>query len=260
MGTKTKSRFQPHIVEAYTLIAHPGCLRHITPETLADIHDAAFKFGLEDFFKGLCILDIAYPTRFRIMVSATQNDPAMVILKDNDEEDHDVLEVPFEENMEKSLLWDVKLDPVVVTAGIHMLDKQMLRRGYINPKTGVRLRVVNDFLPVLYRVADLFSIPGTTHYTPDTPKEIEHARQQFDFPDQVTVWKDENEELVFCHKRDLPYLEIRLPIILAVAKSWGLEPADIQLMNEKEYSAFEKEVNEEMAKLGFTQQPKLLNP
>lgn len=251
MGRGRKRRFQPKITEAYALITYPQQLRYTPPEVLADIHDAAFKFGVEDFFEGLRYLDIPFPVPFRVIVSTAQTNPAMVIFKNDGTEETETLVVPFAADEEKNLVWDVHLQPRDVVSGLRFLDKKMARRGYINPKNGERLFVANDFLPALFKVEETFTERGQQVYTPDTPKEIEHARQQFDYPEAVAVWKDENDDIVFCRKSDLDFLNRRREVALWILQQRGLQLTDVGQMSEKELNRLNKEIDEEMARCGF---------
>jgi hypothetical protein len=227
---ETKALFEPETL--------PAELAGLTPDMLANLYDAALKFGAD--LEGADVRRLCAKSPKEIYVSVVVPPSAgrsmMISCWPGNINVADAHYFVLRDGCRSWVRWHKSFtvdDIVQFLAGV---DAEMAALGAVNPATGVRSRKVSPtHSDWKLRVDEVFAVRGKM-VQPVMPAEM--LREQFDRPHDVAVYRHPSGRDLLCRAGDLSFIRKRMEALSAVLRRRGIVGlADVDRLSKEERRA-----------------------
>lgn len=208
----------------------PECLKELSAEILADLHDLASKYGDLNSERDMRLLSseaprpfyvtaVVKPGNFNMLVSSM---PGFSTIRAENARSF-LLSDP----LPSAVIWDITVTAEDAREFIAGMDAHLREIGAIDPETGERLAIEkDDSYPVdrKIRVSDIFTGSGVVVQVPEMTNP-EEFRRRFDRPEELHLVAIGKGGYGFVHKKDRKFVKMA-DAIRKVADRWGLKDPD----------------------------------
>ncbi|MDO8622331.1 MAG: hypothetical protein Q7R80_03820, partial [bacterium] len=204
----------------------PPELEGLDGALLADLHDCVSRFGGEDHTDHVRRGSLREPVEVHVCVSTKPDNRTIMIIGPGGQTTEGAHMFRLSGLPQAMVIWDNRLRVEDICAFIARMDEIMAERGFVDPKTGARTKVVSDHPTPKGSVDRVFAKPGTCMPVLPGGPDAETMRQEFDRPDDIAIVANPFGGQVLCHQRDVPLIQRREVVAKRVLARHGLTTID----------------------------------
>ncbi|MDO8599139.1 MAG: hypothetical protein Q7S02_03440, partial [bacterium] len=218
--------FAPQAAARFQSPEFPPELEGLDGALLADLHDCVSRFGGEDHTDRVRRASLHEPTEVHVCVSTVPENRTTMIIGPGGQTSEGAFMFRLSGSPPAMVIWDNRVRVEDIRAFIARMDEIMAKRGFVDPETGARTKVVSDHPTPKGSVDRVFAIPGTCMPVLPGGPDAETMRQEFDRPDDIAIVTDPFGGQALYHQRDVPSIQRRHAVATRVLARHGLATAN----------------------------------
>lgn len=229
----------------------PECLKELSAEILADLHDLASKYGDLNSERNMRLLSSEAPRPFYVTAVLKPGNLNMLVSSlpgFSTIRAENARSFLLSDPLPSAVIWDITVTAEDAREFITGMDAHLREMGAIDPETGERLAVEkDDSYPAdrTIRVSDIFTGSGVVVQVPEmtNPEEFRH---RFDRPEELHLVAIGKGGYGFVHKKDQKFVSAA-NAMRKVADRWGIsDPEAVTKFSKGQLNRFMVEVAAEL--------------
>lgn len=229
----------------------PECLKELSAEILADLHDLASKYGDLNSERNMRLLSSETPRPFYVTAVVKPGNLNMLVSSMSGfstiRAEH-ARSFLLSDPLPSAVIWDITVTAEDAREFIAGMDAHLREIGAIDPETGERLAVEkDDSYPVnrVIRISDIFTGSGVVVQVPEMTNP-EEFRRRFDRPEELHLVVTGIAKYGFVHKKDRKFVKMA-DAIRKVVDRWGIsDPGTVTKLPKGQLDKFMAEVADEL--------------